>query len=1105
MHALSLLLARFAFLRFLALLLLVCGSITPALAGKTYSDNDDGTVTDPTTGLVWMRCSMGQTWNGTTCTGKASAYTFDQANALTGTLTFAGQSDWRVPNIRELQTIVDRTVFNPAIDSVVFPAAPSSSYWSGSPYAAGSSNAWHISFGLGNVYDGYRSSPRNVRLVRGGQSVGGLLDISRPTSDYRDNGDGTVTHIPTNLMWKHCAEGQSWNGSTCTGVVSSMTFEQAQAVSKSFNGKNDWRIPSADELISLVDYRKTTPAYNTSVFPAAGSSFFWSGSFSAEHPSFTWFVHLGYGLASYYYDRINSYGVRLVRGGQCLGPLILSVSSTGLGQITSSAYNGIACISVASSTGYFTGDVVTLTASPANNLIAWSGACSGTAATCTVTMDAAKFVTATFKDVPVVSGLPATQAFAKQNIASTSAAQTVILSNTGTATMNITSIAATGDFNVTNNCGAGIGAGGFCTLDVSFKPTAGGTRTGTLTLTSDAPGSPHTIALTGIGQGALLSLSATSKNFASQKQGTSSAAQAITLSNTGGAVLNISSITATGDFAKITSCGATLAPSASCSISVTFAPTAVGPLSGSVVITSDASNSPNTVSLSGTGLAVPVVALNPTTMSFPATALGSTSAVQTIKLTNTGGAVLSLTSISTTGDFAVTNNCGAGLGASGFCDLSVTFSPRVAGSRVGTVTITSNAPGSPHTVAVSASTSLTLLKGWNLLGNSQSQPLPVATTFGDPSLITTVWKWDPSTPGWKFYTPSLMPAELQDYTTGKGYGILSDINPGEGYWVNATAPATLDLQSAAPFNFTNDNLVKGWNLVATGNDVSPTAFNTSLRATPPAYGLTTLWAWDSAQSKWYFYAPDLEAQSSTALTDYITGKGYLDFTAGSKTLGNGTGFWVDKPESSVAVNVAPVANAGIAQSVVAGSVVILDGSASSDANGGKLTYAWTLTSKPAGSDAALSSSTAVKPTYTVDVAGTYVASLVVNDGQLNSVVKTVAITAVSDLNQLFGTGSSSAGSSMNGIKQAGSQFSSTISNKSNETFSISQYEFQNGSAVLSSSTNLTLLSGGDLIPAESVGVTSTLAKSAADNGFRGVYYLTLTRTGEQFTVVVNFN
>jgi hypothetical protein len=214
---------------------------------------------------------------------------------------------------------------------------------------------------------------------------------------------------------------------------------------------------------------------------------------------------------------------------------------------------------------------------------------------------------------------------------------------------------------------------------------------------------------------------------------------------------------------------------------------------------------------------------------------------------------------------------------------------------------------------------------------------------------------------------------------------------------------------------------------------------------------------------------------------------------------------VDKPESSVAVNVAPVANAGIAQSVVAGSVVILDGSASSDANGGKLTYAWTLTSKPAGSDAALSSSTAVKPTYTVDVAGTYVASLVVNDGQLNSVVKTVAITAVSDLNQLFGTGSSSAGSSMNGIKQAGSQFSSTISNKSNETFSISQYEFQNGSAVLSSSTNLTLLSGGDLIPAESVGVTSTLAKSAADNGFRGVYYLTLTRTGEQFTVVVNFN
>ncbi|MEI6600928.1 MAG: TIGR03790 family protein [Comamonadaceae bacterium] len=95
------------------------------------------------------------------------------------------------------------------------------------------------------------------------------------------------------------------------------------------------------------------------------------------------------------------------------------------------------------------------------------------------------------------------------------------------------------------------------------------------------------------------------------------------------------------------------------------------------------------------------------------------------------------------------------------------------------------------------------------------------------------------------------------------------------------------------------------------------------------------------------------------------------------------------------VNAAPVANAGLAQSVLTGTLVTLDGSASTDANNDALTYSWSLTSKPAGSGAALLSPTAVKPTFTADVAGTYVAALTVSDGKLSSSAATVSLTATS--------------------------------------------------------------------------------------------------------------
>jgi hypothetical protein len=313
---------------------------------------------------------------------------------------------------------------------------------------------------------------------------------------------------------------------------------------------------------------------------------------------------------------------------------------------------------------------------------------------------------------PVVVLSPSSLTFAAQNVGTSSPAQMITLSNTGTAALNISNIGVTGadpgDFTQTNTCPASLAVGTSCTISVTFTPAATGTQTASVSITDNALRSPQFVLLTGTGGPGtpVLTLSPTSLTFPTQLVGTVSAAQVVTLTNTGTATLSISNFAITGaesaDFAKTNTCGTSMAVGANCTISVTFRPTNRNNRTASLSITDNASGSPQTVALTGVGTDI---TLAPTSLVFGGQGVGSTSAAQTVTLTNKLAVqAISITSISLSGanpgDFAETNTCGTSVGAQASCTISVTFTPTATGTRTASVMITDNGGGSPQSVGL---------------------------------------------------------------------------------------------------------------------------------------------------------------------------------------------------------------------------------------------------------------------------------------------------------------------------------------------------------------------------------------------------------------------
>ncbi len=204
---------------------------------------------------------------------------------------------------------------------------------------------------------------------------------------------------------------------------------------------------------------------------------------------------------------------------------------------------------------------------------------------------------------PTVSLTPVKLAFSTQLIHTVSSAQLGTLTNTGSQSVNISSIAATGPFPETNNCPSTLTPGNSCQISVQFKPRTRGLAHGTLSVTDDAEGSPQKIALSG--EGTVVRLSPLGINFGDQKVGTKSSPAPVKVINLDKDPVSISSIAFggadAGDFAETNNCGSSLPPHSHCTVKVTFRPTKQGQRSASLQVYDDGGGSPQTIPLSGTG------------------------------------------------------------------------------------------------------------------------------------------------------------------------------------------------------------------------------------------------------------------------------------------------------------------------------------------------------------------------------------------------------------------------------------------------------------------------------------------------------------------------
>lgn len=208
-----------------------------------------GVVRDNVTGLEWQKVIAPDPADASTPSGR---YTWEDAKHYCDNLVQGGHDDWRLPTAKELASLVhaDIAFEGPTIDGAFLPStSPSDFYcWTATSDASvpGADKAWLVSFNYGFVKSGDKTYKYYVRAVRGGQSE----------NDFVDNGDGTVTDTSTGLMWQKVTPRDIYTWEAALTYCETLELAHYE----------DWRLPTRNELQSIVKYDTSDPAIDTSIF-----------------------------------------------------------------------------------------------------------------------------------------------------------------------------------------------------------------------------------------------------------------------------------------------------------------------------------------------------------------------------------------------------------------------------------------------------------------------------------------------------------------------------------------------------------------------------------------------------------------------------------------------------------------------------------------------------------------------------------------------------------------------------------------------------------------------------------------------------------------------